>query len=115
MEQTCSTIVLLGCSVVLVLSSVLVAVLDGRRHQTAMLLQHSTSCGRLQLKMFTFHHVVAIDGGAKVLVPATGRGLHQPINTTSFHVEVLHLDPCHIHLVLFYGNGEVALRHFLAA
>jgi len=58
---------------------------------------------------------VAIDGGAKVLVPATGRGLHQPINTTSFHVEVLHLDPCHIHLVLFYGNGAVALRHFLAA
>jgi len=42
---------------------------------------------------------VAIDGGAKVLVPATGRGLHQPINTISFHVEVLHLDPCHIHLV----------------
>jgi hypothetical protein len=98
MEQACSTIVLLGCSVVLVLSGVLVAVLDGRWYQTAMLLQHSTS--RLQLKMFSFHHVVAIDGGAKVLVPATGRGLHQPINTTSFHVEVLHLDTCHVHLVL---------------
>jgi hypothetical protein len=115
MEQACSAIMLLGCSVVLVLPSVLVVVLCGRRHQTAMLLQHSTSCGCLQLKMFAFHHVVAIDGGVKVLVPATGRGLHQPINTTSFHLEVLHLGPCHIHLVLFYGSGARALKHHSAA
>jgi hypothetical protein len=30
-------------------------------------------------------------------------------------VEVLHLDPYNIHLVLFNGNGAMAMRHLLAA
>jgi hypothetical protein len=79
-----------------------------------MLLQHSASCDHLQLEMLTFYQAVAIVGGANILVPATGRGLHQPINTTSSHVEVLHLDPCcNIHLFLSYGNGATVLRHLI--
>jgi len=107
-EQPCSAVVLLGCPHVLVLTGVLVAVQDGRRHQAAVLLQHSASRGRIQLEMLAFYQAVAVCG-ANVLVPATGRGLHQPINTTSSRVEVLHLDPCRIHFVLPYGNGATVL------
>lgn len=78
-----------------------------------MLLQHSTSCDCLQLEMLAFYQAVAIVGGANILVPATGRGLHQPINTTSAHMEVLHLDPCCIHLFLSYSNGATVLRHLI--
>lgn len=109
-EQPRSAIVLLGCPHVLVLTRILVVVQVWRRHQTAMLLQHSTSRDCFQFKMLAFYQAVAVVGGANILVPATGRGLHQPINTTSSRVDVLHLDPSCIHLVLSYRNWATVLR-----
>lgn len=109
-EQPCSTIMMLVCPYVLVLPRILVALQVWRRHQTAMLLQHTASCDCLQFKMLAFHQTVAVVGGANILVPATGRGLHQPINTTFSRVEVLHLDPWRSHLVLPYSNWATVLR-----